>query len=169
MSRGSRVTPCKPTWPGEIDATIEAYLPAVDRHPPEPELVEPRRAEDSSVTGGYIERVGAERAAETGHERFLERARPEGLKFVCIERAEAAEQLIAVAKPVIEPNAELIDVPCELLDRREVLELGARRRMRHLGEESGERLDRFDRRESDCSQMACTRRLSEWFADRKWE
>src|SRR4029453_13196851 len=79
----------------EIDATIEPHLSAVDQHPSESELVQPRCAEDPRVTGGYIERVRAERTAKTGHERFLKRARPEGLKFVCIERAETAEQLIA--------------------------------------------------------------------------
>ena len=49
---------------------------------------------------------------------------------------------------MIEPHAELIDVRDLLLDRRQVLERGARRRQRHVLQER--RRDRIDAARPEC-------------------
>src|SRR6185436_19515143 len=77
-----------------------------------------------------------------GHERLLKRAGAERLELVGVEGAEPREQLVGAGQAMIDPNAELVDVPRRLLHRGQILELRRRRGARHLLEEcGGDRID----------------------------
>ena len=107
MSRGSVVTPSSPTWPAKRVAAVLADLAAADRHPADAHLVEHRVPEHARVAGDGVARRGRQRAAEARHQRFLQRAGAERLHLVGVEGAEAGEQLIGAAEPMIEADAEL--------------------------------------------------------------
>ena len=71
------------------------------------------------MAGNEVPRFRGQRTSESGNERFLKRARPEGLEIVSVERAEAREKLIGVRQPMIEPRAELVEVAvCSSTDVR---------------------------------------------------
>jgi hypothetical protein len=80
---------------------------------------------------------GRQRPAEPGYERFLKRARAERLDLLGVERAESGEELIDIPEPVIEANAELIELPVLFLDGGEILQRGAGRRERDVPKKYG--------------------------------
>ena len=102
-------------------------------------LIQPTRTSFSSdvpktcvLARHEVPRPGRQRAAEPRHERFLQHAGAERLQLVGVERAEARQQLVGGREPVIEPQAELIEMAILLFDRGQVLQAGRGRRQRHV-------------------------------------
>ena len=98
------------------------------------------------VAGREVSCACRERAPKSGNERFLKHARAEWLRFIRVERTETTEDLIARADPMVQAQAELVDVAWLLFDGHEVLNESTTGRFRHvLHEGRGDRIDPLDR------------------------
>ena len=104
-------------------------LPRLTLTCPPSTVIQPKRssfsmrvAEHVRVARDEVPRLRRQRAAESGHERLLQRARAERLEIVGVERAEAREQLVGVRQLMVEPRAELVEIAGRLLDRGQVLD-----------------------------------------------
>src|SRR5207249_3592846 len=75
----------QPHQAGEVHAAIHARLAALDMHPAEPGLVEPRTPEDVGVTRREVSSLGVEAASKTWDERLLQHARAVWLRLVSIK------------------------------------------------------------------------------------
>ena len=78
----------------EIYSPVRTRLPTRHTQPSKPRFVQHRRAERVCITEGQIAALRRNRAAEPRHERFIQRAGPEGLNVAHSVRCKPAEEVV---------------------------------------------------------------------------